>query len=76
MNLETLEDFAMTLIEGSVEVSKHIDGGSQISVLGRCKYEEIPSFSKVYELFGPTKIAILAKPHFDGNWSIALVSIL
>lgn len=73
--LDRISEYALTLEEGVVEVSNADSGESQISVFGKCPYEAIPSFEKAYELFGPTKIAILAKPRFDGSWAIALVSI-
>lgn len=73
--LDRISEYALTLEEGVVEVANADSGESQISVFGKCQYEAIPSFEKAYELFGPTKIAILAKPRFDGSWAIALVSI-
>lgn len=73
--LDKISEYAGTLKEGSIEVANTVSGESQISVFGICSYEFIPSFEKAYELFGPTKIGILAKPLFDGDWSIALVSI-
>ena len=68
--LQRLKEFAATMVDGSVEF---VPGRTQI--IGRISYDSIPTFQVAYQLFGPTNIAIMAKPDFDGMWSVALVSM-
>ncbi len=72
--LAGVKAFADTLIDGAVEFSAS-RGEQQIIVHGKTPFDSIPTFHQAYAVFGPTKIAILAKPDFTGMWSIAVASI-
>lgn len=74
--LDRLQAYAATLQGGTVEFSpRKIGRSAKVSIIGTCRYENIPTLQKAYELFGPSKLAVLVKPNFDGNWAICVVSI-
>lgn len=69
-----LKEFSDRLIDGAVEFSAS-NGEQQIMITGKANFEDLPSMSMVYALFGATKLAIMVKPDFTGLWSVAIVSI-
>ena len=74
--LDRLQAYAATLEDGRVEfLPREVGRSAQVRVIGICAYEEIPTLQKAYELMGPTRLAVLVKPNFDGNWAICVVPI-
>lgn len=73
--LDRLKEFAATLENGRVEFVVTERRERQVNIIGVCRYENIPTLQKAYELFGPTKLAIMVRPHFDGNWAVSMVSL-
>lgn len=60
---------------GKVEFTTSEYGTRMTRILGTASYETLPTLQDGYSLFGPSKIAILAKPNMDVTWEFCLVCI-